>query len=1099
MVSQFEDPDALWSQCERAWATWLNQMGYTVHLLSGAVGNATTTLAPMAQTPSAAARQPDIVAMKPGLTEYWEVKYRSAPEVDPVTGVRQHWMSRQAFQDYRRLAHSDQLPFHLILFEGPTATHLKGRWLRASLRELRDAGHREKRPARNGQSIEAWVWPVSAMTEVEGPDLAPTAAATLSPILPNEGVGEWLDDAALEEAERRRRWPEGQTAAAEGPGRIPRGDVARRLIDESHATALAAVSRRLGLPLVPQYSVTRVGPLQDADDVLALIEYGIRVFLVTKDTLSSHLPPAQLAAFQGARLLEYAQVPETHGAVHWAVDGTVVAGDPSAFDAAMSRAEAAEGFNYGQWRVVHAPHAENILVRAGAGTGKTETMTERMVFLLATHQTAAKGTASSGELTPGHFAFVTFTKEAALQMRTRLARTLMLRQRLCQYCVPPVVAWMLQLNNASISTIHTFAKRTIQLTGASVGYAPNFRVSSLTMPFRRLLQTRLSPDLADLTRRLGPGAARNAPPAYAWEDHLEAVWTGLENNGLPLMRLEGGPAPQIAWGTTQGNQLSKDVLAITERTLRGVAEDFRGLCREEQVIPTSQLIPLAVAGASKSSDRLPDLRYIFVDEFQDTDAMQIELFLQIHRHTGANMFVVGDVKQGIYRFRGAAGNAFAQLDERVHQLGLAGFQPYGLTKNFRSGKSLLDSLHPVFLSWGKRGWLEYKPDEKLRAGSAQRPDISLPVSYVDRRSWSDQASAAEAAATILRWRADRASDSLAILCRENWQARMVQEAIRERGGHCVVYVGGEFFRTPAVTEARTFLEALLAPSDASALLQLAETRWGAGVVGSQPPDVLVEEDAQGWRAAGDTPVDWRSRFGSLVASGNLRTDDLRGLSSRLGILRRLLNRSSVVGLLVDCTAWFAPDAVERPCERDEDRRQYSHCLNHLITLISDTFDDGSASPLQVLEWLRLQIATNTDEDEPYEEGALTAAGATVALSVHKAKGLEYDRVVLPFTTKPFVRTRPRKGTEVAVLRRGNATPALLWRWAPPRGQVFANYRPDDPDDKDNLHEAMLEEARLLYVALTRARTQAIAFRTPVARVPDTPNSWSDLLSSPRSN
>ena len=111
----------------------------------------------------------------------------------------------------------------------------------------------------------------------------------------------------------------------------------------------------------------------------------------------------------------------------------------------------------------------------------------------------------------------------------------------------------------------------------------------------------------------------------------------------------------------------------------------------------------------------------------------------------------------------------------------------------------------------------------------------------------------------------------------------------------------------------------------------------------------------------------------------------------------------MVGLLVDCAASF-PDAVERPGEKDEERSRYSNCLNHLITLISNTFDDGSASPLQVLEWLRLQIAANTNEDEPYEQATLMADGVTVALSVHKAKGLEYDRVVLPFTTKPFVRT-----------------------------------------------------------------------------------------------
>ncbi|MFE7223418.1 UvrD-helicase domain-containing protein [Nocardioides sp. NPDC057577] len=1099
MNSSFDDTDAPWHECERAWADWLNQMGYTVHLLSGAVGNATTTLAPLAYTPGPSVRQPDIAAAKAGVTEYWEVKYRSAADVDPLTGVRQHWMERAAFNDYRRLARATQMPVNLILFEAPTATNAHGRWLRASMRELRDAGHEDTRTGRDGERITAWVWPVSAMTEVPGPPLS--TSQTNTPILADEGSGEWLDDAALERAERRRRWP--APASEDGPGPSAQAaredEVARRFIDETHAAGLAAACHRLGLTPVPQYSVTRLGPLgEHADDVLALIDYGVRVFLVSDRPLSSSVPAQQLEAFRGARLLEDAVVTGLPEEVHWAVDGQLSPGQLSIFEAAMARAQDAGGLNYGQWRVVHAPRAENVLVRAGAGTGKTETMSERMVFLLSTQRSAAHGSAEAGELTPEHFAFVTFTREAALQMRARLGRTLMLRQRLCRYCVPPVVAWMLQLSTASISTIHTFAKQTLQQTGEAVGYAPNFRVGQLTMPFRRLLQERLSADLAALNRAMGAADARRVPAAYAWEDHLESVWAGLENNGLPLMQLDGGDPPPFDWGTPHGDRLRTEVLDMTRATLEDVAQAFGELCRDEQVVPTSGLVPLAVSTAATSGDRLPTFRHIFVDEFQDTDALQISLFLEIHQQTGASMFVVGDVKQGIYRFRGAAGNAFSELAERVDDLGLTPFQPYGLIRNFRSGERLLNSLHPFFRYWGQSKWLEYQPDDQLHAGNTGRGDRSTPVHFTDRSWWPDQYAADQAADVISSWRAAHKANSLAILCRENWQARLVQESIHKRGGHCLVYVGGEFFRSPAVVEARALLEVLMAPGDPAALLQLAESRWGAGVLASEPPDVLPEDAAEAWRNAQAAPIDWRSRFGTLASSARLSTGDLRGLSDRLAILQRHLTRSSIVGLLVDCVAWFAPDAVERPGEKDEERGRYSNCLNHLITLISNTFDDGSASPLQVLEWLRLQIATNTDEDEPYEQATLTADGVTVALSVHKAKGLEYHRVVLPFTTKPFIRNQPRKGrTEVSVLRRPGTKAALLWRWSPPgQAEVFANYAQDGADDQENEREAMLEEVRLLYVAMTRARLEVRAFRKPAGHTPQVPNSWSELLSTP---
>ena len=84
---------------------------------------------------------------------------------------------------------------------------------------------------------------------------------------------------------------------------------------------------------------------------------------------------------------------------------------------------------------------------------------------------------------------------------------------------------------------------------------------------------------------------------------------------------------------------------------------------------------------------------------------------------------------------------------------------------------------------------------------------------------------------------------------------------------------------------------------------------------------------------------------------------------------------------------------------------------------------------------------------------------------------------------------------MSVLRRSGTEAALLWRWSPLRQQqVFANYEDDGNDDRDNTREAMLEEARLLYVAMTRARSEVRGLRRPATQVPQVPNSWSDLLS-----
>ena len=84
------------------------------------------------------------------------------------------------------------------------------------------------------------------------------------------------------------------------------------------------------------------------------------------------------------------------------------------------------------------------------GTGKTETMSERFLFLLATAQAAQSQGAS--ELRADDVAFITFTRESAREMRARLARTLLMRQRLSRRCVLPALAWMMQLSSADVTT-----------------------------------------------------------------------------------------------------------------------------------------------------------------------------------------------------------------------------------------------------------------------------------------------------------------------------------------------------------------------------------------------------------------------------------------------------------------------------------------------------------------------------------------------------------------------------------------------------------------------------------------------------------------------
>lgn len=93
------------------------------------------------------------------------------------------------------------------------------------------------------------------------------------------------------------------------------------------------------------------------------------------------------------------------------------------------------------------------------------------------------------------------------------------------------------------------------------------------------------------------------------------------------------------------------------------------------------------------------LRYLFVDEFQDTDNSQIGSLAWLAHTMGAHLFVVGDVKQSIYRFRGAEESAFEVLQNTLATRGLRGALEFTLKKNYRTAPAIIRDLNSIFSYW----------------------------------------------------------------------------------------------------------------------------------------------------------------------------------------------------------------------------------------------------------------------------------------------------------------------------------------------------------------------------------------------------------------
>lgn len=1077
----------LWRKCENAWAAYLAASGHLVTKLADAHGRDGEVEAPLMQMGANLFRAPDLSAQKAGVTEYWEVKQRAAAMINRVTGESEYWVANAAFQDYYAIAKISGAKVWIILRDSEIWSSTR-KWLQADVVAIFNAGHQGIRRDADGEEISAWIWPSSAMKLVDGPEVDGSIAD--APLLVREGNQDGIRADVLELIEKELRSPRAQPAEAVPGAKAGVVDLLR----ENSRLGLEVLRRSLGIPDAPRYSVMRVGlGGQDLNEILGLVRYGIRVFLIAETEPKFGIEGDRIEAYKASRLLEWAVIPGADKIAAWVVDGAI----EESVRAFVSRAASDQPFNYHQYVIVHSSHLDHAFVRAGAGTGKTATMAERIMFLLATSSLHAdpKDESLVYNLRLDEIVLVTFTREAAREMRTRIATTLMLRQRLCDKCVLPTIAWLMELSSTEIETIHTYAKKLIQRDGSSVGLGPGFAVGELTMEFRREVKIALSPLLDAIFVSQSSQDVDNVPAAYQFEKFIETLWEKLSGNGLsPLAIGDPGARTRVVWGTPPDG-LEGQVADAVRRVVEAVAKTFSDVCQRNQTIPVSELVAIAARAVSAAQQLRRVPRYLFVDEFQDTDSEQIQMVLAVCARANSSLFAVGDVKQGIYRFRGASGNAFDQLKALAVARGLK-LREYTLTQNFRSGKTLLGDLHPYFHEWGQAKYLEYAAQDRLEAARAAGRSRRVSLTTV---AWTAvDGYVVDKVRTWLREFPEK-NEKIAVLCRNNYEAYKFMKALRASRISCEVRTRGDFFRSDAVAELRVFLEAILNPADDAALSELCATRWFAGLATiAMPPDLnqILDPANDIQQRAWANPLPpistWAERFGSVTNGGRFDRADLELVRARVASLARLLEIKPVLGWLMDCNKWMQPRNTMLPGEDPgdtEERLRYGRCFDHLITLLDENFADAPISPYRLLEWLRIKIATDTREDEP--DPTEESDTRVTVLTVHKAKGLQYHCVLIPGSANKFVKADGRPEEFAFVSQDGSAR--VLWKWRSARSR-FSNVRPSESGlwSQEDI-ERVREETRLLYVAMTRAREVLDIVVTSRGNGGALPNSWADLL------
>jgi DNA helicase-2/ATP-dependent DNA helicase PcrA len=278
-----------------------------------------------------------------------------------------------------------------------------------------------------------------------------------------------------------------------------------------------------------------------------------------------------------------------------------------------------------------------VLVRAGAGSGKTRVLTLRIHHLIVQHQVA-----------PSSILAVTFTNKAATELRTRLRDLLGTRSR-----------------GITAGTFHSVGLRILResVGGRIKGYTKDFSIYGEDEQ-RQLVQTALEK---------WPGR----PPIVLEPEQALSRISRLKSNLL---------TPQLASRMAGGDSQAAYIAGLYDGYQRGL--------RKHNAVDFDDCILLPYRLLSDDPDLLADYqvrwRHVLVDEYQDTDRAQHGLITMLTAVQPRSLFVVGDAQQSIYAFRNADHTIITQFGRDFPEAHVV-----ELSTNYRSRQQVLDAAHAV--------------------------------------------------------------------------------------------------------------------------------------------------------------------------------------------------------------------------------------------------------------------------------------------------------------------------------------------------------------------------------------------------------------------
>ncbi len=691
-------------------------------------------------------------------------------------------------------------------------------------------------------------------------------------------------------------------------------------------------------------------------------------------------------------------------------------------------------FNIQQYFIEHASTVKNILVRAGAGTGKTYSMVSRIAFLCNKFENPTVNLIDD-------IAMVTFTNDAADNMKNRL------KQMFINYFVltsnPKFLKYIEDTDFMRISTIHKFAREIIKEASMQMGLGDNFAITSGDYIKEQIYEKYLNDFIAKKEAENPNFINEIKLPLYQFRRMLVEFSNQLYNKSIDIKKIkeeELGNAPGLL---PFFNEIIVEVIIAAEIEYATKIQESNKIDLRETMIVLNDVVN------QKDKDKTHlDYKYIFIDEFQDTDDAQIDSFLKIQQLIGkeCNLFVVGDLKQSIYRFRGATISAFKRLNATPDR-----WEEHTINTNYRTDSRLLEVMDEIFQGMGASAWLPYVYDADHLVsnlnGGANEDELFECVPYHGKNDEQ-----LEVLLGLLKREKNKIIElektrklskeekTIAILVRENWQIEEIIKGCKELDEEVEIEtkVGGDLYQLDSTIDFCKLLMALTNPDDPVCLVNFIESNyidmplWYQGLQNEEKHNQtskLVEALDKYFMAR------MNKTWNGLVA---------------------YVQANPVLVVLKTIFETLQP--WNKYSEDLDKQRFYKSNYELLIEKIIKSYSVDYLTLTVIANSIQINILTGQQE-----LARATAEDETgirfLCTTVHKAKGLEYGTVILPFTGQAIDNLK-KANTDVNY---SSSKLAYSIKVDENKKDCNSNY-----DSQEEIGQRICEEARILYVALTRA-------------------------------